>query len=125
HQIAESEFDCISITDDNAGKYSWTNVYVKSKRPPSRRHRNPFVMFIEKEGIYNKIGKDKSLPDSIFYASKDIQLNMLAGLFDNDGSIHLKHGSTRVMTIISYSSASKELVSGIQMLLQMNGMVSR
>ena len=125
HRISESEFDCTARTVDNRPKYNWLNVYVKSNRQPTSKYRHPVFEFFDNQGIFDKRAHNKALPDSIYCQGKDLQLEMIAGLFDNDGSIHLINGSKRVMTNISYTSSSIDLINGLQLLLQMNGIVSR
>jgi len=124
-RISEENFDCVSRVVDNRPKYNWINTYIKSKRPPSRRHRNPFVVFMEEQGIYDKRAHNKTTPPSIFRQDSATISSLLAGLYDNDGSIMLVKCKKRTIPAIHYSTASIELANNVQLLLQMIGVVSR
>jgi replicative DNA helicase len=73
----------------------------------------------------DKRAYNKCVPKSMFSQTPIIIQNFLAGLFDNDGSIHFIKGSKRNINSINYSSSSIELINGIQFLLQMIGIISR
>ena len=124
-KIVEANFACSVRILDNRPKYNWIDTYIKSIRQVSRNHRNPFVVFAENQGIYNLKGKDKDVPQSIFSQCKRNILSFLAGLYDNDGSIHLVKGKTRTASSIHYSTSSHKFANSIQILLQMIGVVAR
>lgn len=124
-KIVEANFACSVRILDNRPKYNWIDTYIKSIKQVSRNHRNPFVVFAENQGIYNLKGKDKDVPQSIFSQSKRNILSFLAGLYDNDGSIHLVKGKTRTASSIHYSTSSHRFANSIQILLQMIGVVAR
>ena len=123
-RISEKHFECLSRVVDNRPKYNWINAYIKSERPISRYHRNPFVKFIDEQGIYNKTGKFKHLPESIWRQNENIIVNMLAGLFDNDGCIYASKDLPKFHYKITYSTASLQLANDVQLCLQMVGLVS-
>ena len=79
--------------------------------------KSSLVLWLEELGLYDKLSREKFIPDDIFRLP-EYQLSLfLNRLFSCDGCIYKKKVYDRFCWQISYSSISKKLVKQIQHLL--------
>jgi replicative DNA helicase len=103
----------------------WIQVFFPSKVPPSKKRRSDMAMWLERHGLWNKRAKEKQIPPAIFNQPKSVIAEFLSALFSGDGSCGIQAtGSKHEYIVASYSSASKELIYGVQWLLQTLGIIS-
>jgi len=89
--------------------------FVRCVSTQKQSAREKFLAFGFKPGL----GPQKRVPDSLFTAPKSLQIAYLQGLFSADGSLHNSKPQ------IQLSSASKELLRDVQLLLLNLGIYSR
>ena len=63
---------------------------------------------LEEYGLYGKKSAEKFIPDDYKYNSEEVRLNILAGILNTDGSVHVKNRPS----IVFYSN-SKQLVDDV------------
>ena len=63
---------------------------------------------LEEYGLYGKKSAEKFIPEDYKYNSEEVRLNILAGLLNTDGSVHIKNRPS-----ISFYSNSKQLVDDV------------
>ncbi len=87
-----------------------------------RLSRRPFKRFLEALGIRSVTGAHRVVPWSIEQAPPEIAAAFLRGLFDADGCVYRSesHGS-----YVGLGSISRELLAGVQRVLQTLGVTSR
>ena len=107
---------------------SWVQVFFPSVRVPSKVKRSVLVEWLIKHGLYDKRAKQKKIPDVIFRQPISVVREFLSALFSGDGCCCLttskKNPNKHQYVVASYSSSSRELVDGVQWLLQCCGIVS-
>ena len=74
----------------------------------SRGYKSNIRLILEKYNLYGCKSHNKFVPNCYKYNSVDIRLNILAGLLNTDGSVHVKNRPS-----ISYCSTSKQLVDDV------------
>lgn len=107
------------------------NWYGKEIREVERRngvyhlsyHSKYFVDFFKKLGVRPVKAEEKSVPESIFTAPKEVVIGFLQGLFSADGTIGV-HEPTKNY-YIRLTSKSRKLLKGVQLLLLNLGIKSR
>lgn len=111
--------------------HRWINVFFPSKRVPSKIRKSDMTVWLMKHGLWGCRAKEKRIPPELFNQPKPIVREFLAAIFSGDGTcgIFLKgrKGSIkkkRQYVVACYSSSSRELIDGIQWLLQRLGIVS-
>ena len=63
---------------------------------------------LEEYGLYGKKSAEKFIPDDYKYNSEEVRLNILAGILNTGGSVHVKNRPS-----ISFYSNSKQLVDDV------------
>lgn len=79
---------------------------------------------LETLGLSSCGALNKKVPSSYLTADKESVRELLRGLFDSDGTVHLSKGNRDTIKV-SYRSSSIELIRGIQYLLLKFGIKSR
>lgn len=77
--------------------------------------RTSLRKWLDKLGIYNKLSKDKIMPEIIFNSTRANISLFLNRLFSCDGTIYFDNNTQ--MWRVSYASASKQLIRQVQHLL--------
>ena len=77
--------------------------------------KNPLTTWLRELGCWKKTGASKHVPPVIFSQSDEVVAAFLCGLFHADGSLSVRHDSTRAT--VRLSSSSEELARGVQALL--------
>lgn len=114
------EFDK-NLTVSKCGKNTFA---VIDKRFPiktqKQSHGNSLISWLEKIGVYDKLSRDKILPDIVFRINEENMRIFLNRLFSCGGSIY-----KTACWEISYSSSSKKMIHQIQHLLLRFGIISK
>jgi intein/homing endonuclease len=76
-----------------------------------------FNKYLREEGIYGQTKLNKTFPKKIGQYSKEALSELIGGFFDTDGYINLRKADNKDLAEISVSSASKELLSFLGLLL--------
>jgi len=112
------------IFDNPRNQGGWHQVFFKSTRRHTHGVRSVVSEWAETKGIFGKRAHEKRLPASIWRASNENLLSLLAGLWESDGSIgtgavgnKLAHGYGY------YSTASDGLAGDIMYLLSRLGIL--
>jgi ribonucleoside-diphosphate reductase alpha chain len=85
-------------------------------------HSNDFVSFFKELGVKPVLAKDKVVPHKLFTATNDAVVGFLQGIFTSDGTVmHHKKNNTNYIRL---TSKSRELLSGVQLLLLNMGIKS-
>ncbi|MEQ8169507.1 MAG: ribonucleotide reductase N-terminal alpha domain-containing protein [Candidatus Eremiobacterota bacterium] len=85
-------------------------------------HSKYFVDFFKKLGIMNVDGENKTVPESIFTATKDAVIGYLQGLFSADGTVNFREHHS---SYIRLTSKSKKLLKELQIILLNLGIKSK
>jgi len=101
----------------------WTNVFFPSLITPSKKYHNPINEYLKQIGLFGKSAKEKEIPGFVFFEHEPFRVEFIKHLFATDGTIHITDKPKRNV-IISYSSTSYQLISGLQLLLQSVGILS-
>jgi hypothetical protein len=80
---------------------------------------NSFQNKLRESGIWGKNCYNKSIPKDYIYNSKEVRLNVLAGLLDTDGTCVIDKRSKQSRTV--FSSVSYELCLGVKEIVQSLG----
>jgi superfamily II DNA or RNA helicase len=88
---------CEQLSDNAANTYFLLD---------DRSHRNELVDQLRELGLFGKLSADKFIPDDYRLGSREVRLEMLAGLLDTDG--HLSNGRC-----FEYSSKSRQLAADV------------
>ena len=76
-----------------------------------------FNKYLREEGIYGQTKLNKTFPNKIGQYSKEALSELIGGFFDTDGYVNLRKADNKDLAEISISSASKELLSFLGLLL--------
>ena len=76
-----------------------------------------FNKYLREEGIYGQTKLNKTFPNKIGQYSKEALSELIGGFFDTDGYVNLRKANNKDLAEISISSASKELLSFLGLLL--------
>ena len=68
----------------------------------------PLRKLLEEYGLFGKKSAEKFVPEDYKYNSEEVRLNILAGLLNTDGSVHIKNRPS-----IEFYSNSKQLVDDV------------
>lgn len=82
--------------------------------------QNPLTIYLKQLNIWGQTGKEKRIPQEIFFGNDEIRANYIAGLIATDGSVQFLKGKRR----ISFSNISLHLIYGLQSLLLGFGILS-
>ncbi len=85
-------------------------------------HSKYFVEFFKKLGIKHVDGENKTVPESIFTAPKEVVVGFLQGLFTADGTVNFRRGHS---SYVRLTSKSQKLLKDIQIILLNLGIKSR
>lgn len=107
----------------------WIQVYAPSIRIPSKLKRSVLVDWLIAYGLHGKRAKEKIVPDVIFSQPREVVTEFLRALFSGDGTtgIFVKNTPSRnkhQYNVASYSSSSRQLIDGVQWLMQCLGILS-
>jgi replicative DNA helicase len=114
-----------SFKDTIRPKSSSRTVYFKPSFHLTHGKTSPLGDLIKKHGLWDKRAKDKFVPDQLFFASHKQTCLFLKSLFSGDGTAYYREQIGRKSLTISYSSSSRELINGIQILFSKIGIYSR
>lgn len=82
-----------------------------------RKPRNPVVSALKKLGLYGHTAFDKFVPDMYRFSSVDDRFDLLAGLFDTDGTISRSGHAT-------FTTVSRGLAYDVKFILQSLGVLA-
>ena len=74
----------------------------------SRGYKSTIRLILENYNLYGRKSHNKFIPNCYKYNSVEVRLNILAGLLNTDGSVHVKNRPS-----ITYCSTSKQLVDDV------------
>lgn len=120
---AENEISPVK-KDTILDRSKFSTVFFKSNFNVSKRRRSPISEILRKYKLYDVRAKQKKIPDEFYFLSDKNTCEFLSALFSGDGTVFLYENKGRQGLKISYSSASKELILGVQTLLMKVGAVS-
>lgn len=80
-------------------------------------HGSPLRKLLEEYNLYGKKSETKFVPNEYKFNSKEVRLQILAGLLNTDGSVHVKNRPS-----ISFCSVSKQLLDDVVFLARSLGM---
>ena len=81
------------------------------------RERNPVVKALKDLGLYGHVANEKFIPEVYKFASVDDRLDLIAGLFDTDGTV-CKSGH------MSFTTVSRRLAEDVKFVLGSLGVLS-
>ncbi len=122
--IATNNLVAPYYTDTVLDKSKFRTVFFKPTFGLARGKTSPIADIMRKYGLWDIRTKQKHIPDRLFYLNHDNTATLLRALFSGDGSVYYAENNGRKTLKISYSSASTELILGIQQLLAKIGIVS-
>lgn len=108
--VTDRGWKLTKVPGDNADYRITHKQWAKSGGP---------THWLRKHGMLGKSSKTKRVPKSLFSASGDDVTQFIAGYFATDGTVHMRRGGTASIT-----SASRGLLSDVQLLLQRLGIAS-
>lgn len=101
----------------------WPDTKVAQKKGKTLDFRlNGAVPLMRTHGLFGKKSKDKEIPAAVLRGDSETAKHFLGAYFDCDGSISLK--SKTGQSKVSFYSASRELLAGVQLLLTRLGIPS-
>lgn len=92
-------------------------VTISSRFTQRHGNVNPLKVWFEGLKLYNKLSKDKIIPDCIFQLPDHLLALFLNRLFSCDGCIYRREKKDKFDWQISYSSRSEKLIHQLQHLL--------
>jgi replicative DNA helicase len=108
----------------NTAKSKFSTVFFRPTIHLAPGKTNPIGDIMKKYGLFNKRTKEKFIPDELFFLPKRQICLFIKALFSGDGTVYYQEKEGRRSLKISYSSASDELINGLQGLLLHVGIVS-
>ena len=125
--------DAIAATANNVAPYfkdtiaekkSSRVVFFKPTFHLTHGKTSPIADIMRRYGLWDKRAKEKFIPEELFFLSHKKTFILLKSMFSGDGCAYYKESSGRKSLKISYSSASEDLINGVQQLLQKVGIIS-
>lgn len=105
-------------------KSKFRTIFFKPSFHLTHGKTSPIADIMRKYELWDVRTKEKKIPDALFYTSIENTIALLKSLFSGDGTVYYSEKNGRKSLKISYSSASKELIYGVQQLLSKIGIIS-
>lgn len=95
------------------------SYFFRNKEDGKRFHTKEILKDIPE--IYNSYSYDKCIPESYLYNNENIRMELLRGLMDSDGAIHINRRRKIPAFEVSYSTSSLGLAEDMMSLLRSLG----
>jgi len=99
-------------------------VYFKPTFHLTHGKTSPVGDIFKKYGLWNKRAKQKSIPNELMFLTHRQTAILLKAMFSGDGTASYSESNGKRTLSIFYSSGSKDLIEGTQMLLAKLGIVA-